>query len=86
MTTAALIRLAEMYAQHLRLAMTTVGRLAMGHGHSFRRLAAGRVTIRRAERALQWFSEHWPPDLAWPEDISRPAPNQPPAPNPPTKP
>ena len=53
-------QLAQLYADHRRLALSTVGRLAMGHGHFFIRLAAGRVTIRRANDALQWFSDQWP--------------------------
>ena len=32
-------------------------------------------TSRRAARITQWFSDHWPEDLAWPVDIPRPAPS-----------
>lgn len=24
------------------------------------------------ERAMQWFSDHWPADVVWPDDIQRP--------------
>ena len=40
----------------------------------FDRRAVGRVTIRRAERALRWLSDHWPGDLGRPDDIPRPPP------------
>ena len=75
MTTTEILRVARIYAAHRRIALSTVGRLGMGHGHFFDRLADGRVTIRRAERALQWLSDHWPADLVWPSDIPRPAPS-----------
>lgn len=29
-------------------------------------------SIRTYERALRWFSDHWPADLAWPADVPRP--------------
>ncbi|MDM9619099.1 hypothetical protein [Rhizobium sp. S96] len=28
------------------------------------------------ERAMQWFSDNWPDDVAWPDDVSRPAPHK----------
>lgn len=69
-----LIRLGRAYGRFRGLALSTVGRLAGGQGAFFQRVAAGRVTIRRLERAVQWFSDHWPAELAWPEDLLRPAP------------
>ena len=41
-------------------------------GRFFKRVKEGRVTIRRAERVCQWFSDHWPADLEWPAGIPRP--------------
>ncbi len=75
-TSDAITQLAQRYADHRQIALSTVGRLAMGHGHFFLRLEEGRVTIRRAERALQWFSAHWPEGLEWPADIPRPDPSE----------
>ena len=68
------IRLGRAYARARGLALSTVGRLAGGQGAFFDRVAAGRVTIRRADRAVQWLSDHWPATLAWPEDLLRPEP------------
>ena len=79
------LRVATAYAAHKGLALSTVGRLAAGKGTFFELLSEGRVTIRRAERVLQWFSDNWPADLAWPADIPRPAPtvqSEPPSENP----
>ena len=69
-----LIRLGRTYGRFRGLALSTVGRLAGGQGAFFQRVAAGRVTIRRVDRAVQWFSDHWPAALAWPEDLLRPEP------------
>lgn len=69
-----LIRLGRAYGRFRGLALSTVGRLAGGQGAFFQRVAAGRVTIRRVDRAVQWFSDHWPAELAWPEDLLRPEP------------
>ena len=69
-----LIRLGRAYGRFRGLALSTVGRLAGGQGAFFQRVAAGRVTIRRVDRAVHWFSDHWPAELAWPEDLLRPEP------------
>ena len=69
-----LIRLGRAYGRFRGLALSTVGRLAGGQGAFFQRVAAGRVTIRRIDRAVQWFSDHWPAGLTWPEDLLRPEP------------
>lgn len=69
-----LIRLGRTYGRFRELALSTVGRLAGGQGAFFQRVAAGRVTIRRVDRAVQWFSDHWPAELAWPDDLLRPEP------------
>ena len=31
---------------------------------------------RRAAGFIQWFSDHWPPELEWPSDIARPLPTK----------
>ena len=74
MSADALIRLGSAYARRRGLALSTVGRLAGGQGAFFDRVAAGRVTIRRVDRAIQWFSDHWPAELTWPGDLLRPEP------------
>lgn len=42
------------------------------HGARHRQIRAGAdLRTRSFERALQWFSDHWPPGLAWPTDVAR---------------
>ena len=67
-------RVARIYAGKRGITMKTLGTYAAGHGHFFERLAVGRVTIRRTEQVLQWFSDNWPDGLEWPADIPRPRP------------
>ena len=80
--TVAIPRLVTKLAAHTHRSVATVSRLASGSGVTVRRLLAGAdITSRRAERIVQWLSDHWPADLAWPADIPRPAPAAaPPAP------
>lgn len=34
------------------------------------------LTTRSWERAMQWFSDHWPDGAQWPEGVHRPEPLQ----------
>lgn len=49
------------------------------HSVGDRRLLPGLVddsltlTLRRADRALQWFSDHWPDGAEWPASVPRPS-------------
>lgn len=69
-----LVTLAEIYAAHRGLSLSTVSTYAAGDGKFFPALrgSAG-CTLRRAARVLEWFSDNWPSDLEWPHDIPRPA-------------
>lgn len=62
------------YAAHRGIALSTLGRLAVGSSTVAERMGRGRVTIATIGRIEQWLSDHWPADLAWPSDIPRPAP------------
>ena len=63
----------ELFAEHKRLSITTVSRLATGSGDTVDRLQrGGTITIRRMDRALRYVSEHWPDDLGWPAHTRRP--------------
>ncbi len=73
MNTQILTEMAEHYAQHVGLRTSTVGAYAVNDGKFFHRLAGGGgCTLKTAERAVRYFSDHWPADLAWPRDIPRP--------------
>ena len=72
-TTEWLSRLCTIFAARTRRRMSTVSRLATGSGETIARLKRGRtITIRRAARAFQYLSDHWPDDQEWPTEIPRP--------------
>lgn len=74
METLTLVRLAEAYAQHLSLTLSTVSTYARNDGKFFDKLKGGAgCTVKTASIVMQWFADNWPEDLAWPKDISRPA-------------
>ncbi len=74
METLTLVRLAETYAEHLQLTLSTVSTYARSDGKFFGRLKAGSgCTLKTASTIVQWFADNWPEDLAWPSGIARPA-------------
>jgi len=74
MDNSALLLLADNYAAHQRISHWAVSFRAMKKGDFFARLRAGKgCTVKTHGRVMQWFSDHWPLDLAWPADIPRPA-------------
>lgn len=73
MNTNDLIRLAEAYAQHRTLKLSTVSTYAATDGKWIDGLKAGAsCTLRKAAAVTLWFSENWASDLEWPRDIPRP--------------
>jgi len=76
-----LLKVAQVYAE----AMGTKGRDGLpslsgistrifGDGKTFARIASGGdLTTGSFERAMRWFSEHWPDGAEWPADVARPA-------------
>ena len=77
MKTDTLIGLAEAYAAHRGLTLSTVSTYADNDGKFFPELKRGAsCTLRRAARVLSWFDENWPADLEWPRDIPRPQPRK----------
>ncbi|WP_322895218.1 MULTISPECIES: hypothetical protein [unclassified Yoonia] len=72
-----LITLAEMYAEHTGLKLSTVSTYATNDGKFFASLKLqSDCTLRRAQRVLSWFSRNWPNDLEWPSEIDRPDANE----------
>ena len=68
-----LVTLAEAFAAHRGLKLSTVSTYVAGDGKFFGSLKgpAG-CTLARAERVLAWFAANWPADLEWPRHIPRP--------------
>jgi len=74
MKTETLVTLAETFAAHRGLTLSTVSTYAATDGKFFPELKKGSgCTLRRAARVLAWFSDNWPPDLEWPRNVPRPA-------------
>lgn len=74
METLTLVRLAEAYAGHLQLTLSTVSTYARNDGKFFDKLKGGAsCTLKTASTVVQWFADNWPADLTWPKDIVRPA-------------
>lgn len=69
-----IVKLGETYAAHHGLELSTISTYAANDGKWLAGLKgpAG-CTLRKAAFVIQWFSDHWPDDLAWPNDIPRPA-------------
>lgn len=73
-----LLSLLTTYADSRGLAPSYVATQVFGSGTMFRRLTDGAdITVGRLEKAVQWFSSHWPEDVEWPSGIARPAPSAP---------
>lgn len=77
MTPEQIVTLAERYAAHRNLKLSSVGVYCANDGGFILRLKEGgdsgsRILLRTA----QWFSDHWACDLEWPEGINRPEPTE----------
>ena len=71
-----LVALCEIFAERTGGSVSTVSRRATGSGDTIARLRRGcAITTRRAERAFQYLSDHWPEFVEWPADVPRPAPS-----------
>lgn len=69
-----IIRLGGSYCDATELSLSRVSTLVFNDGKILARLAAGSdITTGRYQRALQWFSDHWPEGLDWPSDVPRPS-------------
>lgn len=76
MNTEMLVTLAETYAKHRQLKLSTVSTYAAVDGKFFGELKKGSgCTLRRANRIVTWFHKNWPDDLVWPTDVPRPDPD-----------
>lgn len=68
-----LLTLFECYCRKVKLSQSRVSSLVFNHGGRIARIRAGRdFTVGSYERALRWFSDHWPEGLHWPAGIERP--------------
>jgi hypothetical protein len=68
-----LLTVARRYGEIEGVPLSTVSSRALDDGKKLRALEEGAdINVGRLERALLWFSRHWP-DGEWPSDVPRPA-------------
>ena len=52
----------------------TLSTMVFADGKRIRAIREGRdMGMRTGERAVRWFSDHWPDGVQWPPDVDRPA-------------
>lgn len=55
--------------------MSRVATLIFNDGKKFNLIENGAdLGTEVYERAMQWLSDRWPPEIEWPSDINRPQP------------
>lgn len=70
-----MLALIDQFATAKGISTSRVTTIVFNSGAMYERLRSGSdITVGRLERAMQWFSDNWPDDLAWPEGIVRPTP------------
>jgi hypothetical protein len=70
-----LLTLARLYGEVVGIEQSTVSSRVFDDGKKLGAIEQGSdIQVRRLERAVQWFSDHWPADQEWPAGIARPAP------------
>lgn len=71
-----LLKVSDGYATAVGLSRARVSTIVLNRGATLDAIAGGTadVTTGTFERAMAWFSAHWPAGAAWPEGIERPAP------------
>lgn len=76
MDTRNLLTLAEAYAGHTGLSLSTISTYAANAGVFFKNISSGAgCTVKTYDRVLTWFDRNWPTDLDWPQSVPRPAPS-----------
>lgn len=68
-----LMKLASSYADATGLELSTVSWRALGDTKKLAAIQSGSdIQVRRCEKTIQWFSDHWPAGKAWPKGVERP--------------
>ena len=70
-----LFELTEAYCAKTGLSEARVSTLVLKGGSRLKQLREGKdIGVRILDRAIQWFSDHWPENGVWPEGVDRPSP------------
>ena len=68
-----MIVVADAYCLARQLSRARVSTIVFNAGATLDRIVAGRdLNTGTYERAMRWFSEHWPEGADWPADVVRP--------------
>lgn len=68
-----LLLVADTYADAAGIGRKRVSTIVLNGGSKLDAIARGRdITTGTYEKALAWFSDHWPADAVWPEAVLRP--------------
>lgn len=71
-----LILVFEMYCRATEKSESRVSTQVLSGGKRIQQIRdGGDIGTVGFEKAMQWFSNHWPDDLAWPSVIQRPQPS-----------
>ena len=72
-----LIAVARAYGEAEDIDLSTVSWRALGDTKKLPAIVAGKdIQVRRFEKTMHWFADHWPENAAWPADVARPSPPQ----------
>lgn len=65
--------MADAYAAARGLSRSRVSTIVFNAGMVLDRIASGKdLTTASFERAMRWFSDHWPENAEWPAHVERP--------------
>jgi hypothetical protein len=68
-----LIAVARAYAEAEDIDISRVSWRALGDTKKLGAILAGRdIQVRRLEKTMIWFSDHWPERAIWPSGVARP--------------
>lgn len=72
-----LLNVASAYANAEGVEFSTVSWRVFGDSKKLDAIRNGKdIQVRRFERAMAWFDEHWPTNVAWPSSAPRPGPRR----------
>jgi hypothetical protein len=72
-----LLTVADAYGEVEGLEPKTVSWRVFGDSKKLEAIRSGSdIQVSRYERALQWFSDNWPPLADWPDEVARPVRSQ----------
>lgn len=70
-----LLAVADRFCGARGLSRSRVATIVFNDGKKLDLIESGKdLGTKSHERAMQWFSDNWPPEAIWPDDVPRPAP------------